>query len=415
LEIGNSIEAYIVSMDNDEIILSKSLSGHATRFDDLISLMDNKVPVDGRVTGVNRGGFNVTVMGKKAFCPFSHIDLKYVNEPTGYLSKTYQFVITRVTNKGRDIVLSRLPLLEKDLVVQLDEIQKYCDEKKIMTGTITKIADFGLFVSINDFEGLVHISEISWDRTQNLEELYSVGQTISFVVLKIERKEPLRNSKISLSIRLTSQNPWETVSQKLFIGNLVHGKITRVIGSGAFIQLMPGIEGFIHVSEMSWIKRVHQPSDVVSVGQEVSVTILSIDTDKQTISCSIKDINANPWNTVTEKYPVGSKAMGKVANQAKYGYFIDLDDYFTGLLPNARIAKEKKGAIRKGEQIEVTIVEVDRENYRIGLSYGELVDMEIDADAMKKFEEEQKTSNAGKRPSTEFGALLKAAMTKKED
>lgn len=407
---GDTISAFIISTANDEIILSKSLSGHKAQTSELVEAMKNRIPVTGKVTGVNKGGFNVTVMGKKAFCPVSHIDLKYVGEPNSYLMRSFDFIVTRVESRGRNIVLSRLPLLEKDMVVRLEEIETAAREKKVLTGTISKIADFGLFVDLGDFEGLVHVSEASWDHIDKLDTVFSVGQSIEFVVLRVERKEPIRNSKISLSIKLAGVNPWTDISGKIKVGSSVSGTITRLTSFGAFVQLIPGIEGLIHISELSWGRRVRHPGDVVAEGQAVNVTILSVDEKKRNIACSLKDINSNPWNTITEKFSVGSLVKGTIASDTKYGFFIDLDENITGLLTHGKIAKDKKGSLKKGDTVEVSIDEIDIESQRISLSYG----MESHAPADETAKQALAKMNApGKKPSSEFGSLLKAAMEKK--
>jgi small subunit ribosomal protein S1 len=409
----DSIEAFVISTDNNEIVISKSLSGRKAKTKELIGFMKDKIPVDGKVTGVNKGGFNVSIMGRKAFCPFSHIDLKYIDTPNAYLSKTYSFVITQVENRGRNIVLSRLPILEKDLSAKIDALEARIKNKEIGKGTISKITKFGLFVDLGDIEGLVHISEVSWDRIENLKGTFKVGQTIEYIVKEIKRKEPLRNSKISLSIRQMDENPWIAVSEKLSVGSVVEGTISNLTSFGAFVQLFPGIEGLVHISEMSWGKRVRHPSEIVSKGQSVKVTILAVDEEKQSVSCSLKDIADNPWNDVTEKYPVGSKASGTVASETKYGFFIDLDEYITGLLVHTKVAKDKKGTIKKGDTIEVTIDEIDVENNRISLSFGDTKAPEAAVVSSKQSGKSQKQA-AAKKSTSEFGDLLKAAMNKKE-
>lgn len=415
VKIGDTVTAYIISTNNDEIVMSRSFKILKAGTKDLINAMKDKIPIEGKVTGINKGGFNVTIMGKKAFCPFSHINLKYVNEPNKYLSKMFEFVITKVENRGRNIVLSRLPLLEKDLEEKIDALEKHISEKTIITGIVSKISKFGLFVDLGDVEGLVHVSEVSWERAQTLADSFIVGQKIDCVILKIEKTEPLRNSKISLSIRMAGENPWKNISEKLQTGSLVEGTIQRLTKFGAFVQLLPGIEGLIHISEMSWGKRIRHPSDVVSEGQNVKVTILSIDEEKRSVSCSLKDIGGNPWKSITEKYPVGSKTAGTISSETKYGFFVDLDEDITGLLVHSKINKSKKGTFKKGDTIEVDVEEIDIENCRISLSYG-LAGEQPKEDNYNNHKKELKAPKmeAHAKSSSEFGDLLKAAMNKKK-
>ncbi len=405
---GDTLVAFVSSADDEGIVITKSLSGRKAKTQELVDFMKNAVPVEGKVTGVNKGGFNVNILGRKAFCPFSHIDLKYVDEPNQYLMKSFSFVISRVESRGRNIVLSRLPLLEKDLSVRLEELEKGSSDKTVYNGTISKITKYGLFVNLGDFEGLVHVSEVSWDRTDDLKNNFSVGQTVQCIIKGVERKEPLRNSKISLSIRDMQDNPWSSVTERIKIGDTIEGTITHLTSFGAFVQLFPGVEGLIHISELSWSKKVRHPSEVVAKGQAVSVTIISIDKQKQSINCSLKDLESNPWKLALDKYPMGSTVKGIVASEAKYGFFIDLDEDITGLLAHARVAKEKKNTIKKGDEIEVTVDDIDVEAHRMSLSYG--IEPELDATAAKEYMASQKS-----KPASEFGELLKAAMQKKEN
>ena len=219
---GDTIEAYIVSATHSEIMLSTVLSNRdknsRTSLSEFVAAMKNKVPVEGKVTGINKGGFNVRIMGKKAFCPVSQIDLKYVEDQTRYLNATLSFVITQITEGGKNIVVSRIPLLEQDLRIKLDDLKKGISAKTVYQGTISRITPFGLFVDIGDVEGLVHISEVSWERANDIENSFNPGQKVECVILGIEQKEPLRLSKISLSLKQVSESPWATVSDALSAG-----------------------------------------------------------------------------------------------------------------------------------------------------------------------------------------------------
>ncbi len=412
---GDTIEAYIVSTSNNEIILSTVLSNKGgnrrTGVTELVNTMKSRIPVEGKVTGVNKGGFNVRVMGNKAFCPISQIDLKRVEDPNLFLNAVFSFIITQVSEGGRNIVVSRLPLLEDGLLAVLNGLQQGIAEKKQYTGSITKITPFGLFVDLGEVEGLIHISEVAWDRTADLHEHFSVGQKVTCIVLGIEKREPLRNSKIALSLKQTMEDPWKTVSARFTIGESVEGRITRIANFGAFVALCPGVEGLIHISEMSWVKKVRHPSDIVSEGQTVKVTILSIDQEKKEISCSLKDLESDPWKDVDRRIPVGTTVTGAVAQATKFGFFIDLAEGITGLLPLANIAPEKKESIKAGSVLDVMVHSIDQERRRISLSYG-IAEVQQNAQELDKFLKEQ---NLPPRQSeTVFGAALKKALNKKQ-
>ncbi len=410
---GDTVEAYVVSSDGGELIVSKSLSGKKASNQDLVDAMKNQLPVEGKITGINKGGFNVSIMGKRAFCPVSHIDLKYVDDPNQFLARTYSFVITKVSESGRNIVVSRLPLLEKNLESAFAAFEAGIADKKVYTGTVSRITKFGLFVDLGEIEGLVHISEVSWDRAEKLEENFQIGQKIECVILKIERKKPLRDSKISLSIKQVYEDPWESITEKFKPGQQAPATITRLTNFGAFAQLVPGVEGLIHVSEMKWGQRVRHPSDVVSEGENVKVTILAVDPDKRSVSCSLKDIAEDPWQAITEKFPAGASVPGTVASETRYGFFIDLAEGITGLLPHSNVAADKKGTIKAGSTIEVTVENVDPEARRMSLSYGAAA-AQAETETAKAYIAKQSGKTEANASSSEFGEMLKAALAKKK-
>jgi small subunit ribosomal protein S1 len=411
---GDIFEGYVVSLKGG-ITLSKKLSSRAAGGDsslsDIIDAMKSKVPVEGKVTGINKGGFNVKVMGQKTFCPISQIDLKRVEDPNVFLNKTLSFVISRVTEGGRNIVVSRLPLLEADMGQILDHLASCIEPKTAVPGTITRIMPYGLFVDLGGFEGLVHISEVSWERSQDLSQTYAPGQKVDCLVLAVERKEQLRQSKISLSIKQIYANPWTTVSTVFTPGQTVQGKITRLANFGAFVQLIPGVEGLIHISEMSWEKKIRHPSDVVAEGQAVTVTILSVDADKREISCSLKDAANDPWKDIETMFSAGATVQGTVVQNTRFGFFVDLAEGITGLLPFGNIAQEKKESIKVGSPLDVTIESIDSERRRISLSFGKADERSHQAD-VKQFLSAQR--QAPPASDTDFGTALKLALQKKQ-
>jgi small subunit ribosomal protein S1 len=412
---GDSFEGYVVSLAGG-ITLSKKYSSKAAAADnslsDIIDAMKSKLPVEGKVTGINKGGFNVKIMGQKAFCPISQIDLKRVEDPNVFLNKTLLFVISRVTEGGRNIVVSRLPLLEADMGQILDNLAASIESKTVVTGSITRIMPFGLFVDLGGFEGLVHISEVSWERAEDLSKSFEPGQKVDCLILGIERKEPLRQSKISLSLKQVHANPWTTVGATFTPGQSVPGKITRLANFGAFVQLIPGVEGLIHISEMSWDKKIRHPRDVVSEGQMVQVAILRVDTEKREISCSLKDSANDPWNGIEERFAPGSVAQGTVAQYTKFGFFIDLAEGITGLLPFGSISQDKKESIKVGGRLDVTIESVDTERRRISLSFG-VSEERSHAAEVKQYISAQKQQKS-EPVETAFGEAFKLALQKKE-
>jgi small subunit ribosomal protein S1 len=413
---GDTIEAILASQSDGEIILTKSMSSLSSDQGDLIAAMKSRMPVQGKVTGINKGGLQVKVLGKQAFCPVSQVELRFVEDVNPYLGRTMSFIIDRVTEGGRTIVLTRIPLLEQDMEVSLDELALKAPTKAVVRGTVTRITDFGLFVQLTGgMEGLVHVSEVSWLRSENLAESYTIGQQVDVAILGVEKRSPLRSSKISLSIKQAGQDPWERIHETLSVGSAVEGTVTRLASFGAFIQIPPGVEGLIHVSEMSWIRRVNHPQDVVKVGDQVSVTILAIDTAKHSVSCSLKDVSKDPWQSVPQEFAVGSKVSGTIASQTKYGFFIELKEGVTGLLPLGAVPLDKKGSIKPGQQLEVSIAGIDMEQRRISLSLGgdnAAADDEAARAYLKemKSQQEKQTQQSPASSVSEFAAALMSAL-----
>ena len=411
--VGDSIEAYVRTARGENLELSTSFSSRTADTGELIEAMKSSIPVEGKVTGINKGGLQVKVLGKQAFCPVSHIELQYVDDVNVYLGRSMQFVIARVAEGGRTIVLTRHPILEEQLAKRLDELEALAGSTTTVSGTITRITDFGLFVDCGGVEGLVHISEVSWGRSENLAASWEAGQQVTCMVQNVQRREPLRTSRISLSIRLVSADPWETMTQRYAPGAQASGVVTRCAPFGAFVELEPGIEGLVHISEMSWERRVNHPGDIVQSGQRVDVTVLGVDTAKKTISLSLKNLEADPWRGVAGRYGAGTTVGATVASQTRFGYFVDLAPGLTGLLPFGAIAPGHKEALTIGAAIEVTIASVDEENRRISLSLG--LDRErAQEEGARAFIEQRAAEEEKKEPAvSEFGASLLAALKAK--
>jgi len=411
VKTGDTVEGFIVSNTGGEMIVSKNLGGNSADISALYDALNSRMPVQGKVTGVAKAGINVKILGHKAFCPVSQIDVKFTSDVNGYLGKTLEFVITRITEGGRNIVVSRIPLFEAGIEAELKKLTAAAGSDTVFRGKISKIADFGLFVETGALEGLVHISEVSWERAQNLQDSFEVGQEVDFVVVKVERKEPLRNSKISLSIKQALEDPWKKVLASVSIGQVIDGKVTRLADFGAFVEVLPGVEGLVHVSEMSWGKRIHHPSEVVKAGQAVKVTVLSIDENKRSISLTLKDVADDPWSGVGEKFAVGTDVSGTVARKAKFGYFIDLAEGVTGLLVFSRMAADKKESLKAGDKVTVSVDSIDLDARRIGLSMG-VGEIAKETEGARQFLKKQEVQ-AEKKPKstgTEFGSALLAAL-----
>ena len=417
VKAGDTVSGFVVSQAGGETIISKRMGdGSNAGIDALREALNTRVPVQGKVTGVSKAGLTVKIMGHRAFCPVSQIDVKYTSDVNEYLGKELDFVITRITEGGKNIVVSRVPLFEAGLEEQFKKFVEAAGSNQIFKGKISKIVEFGLFVECSGLEGLVHISEVSWERAQNLKDTFTAGQDVEFVVLKVERKDTLRNSKISLSLKQALEDPWTRVTDTIAVGQSIDGKVTRLADFGAFVEVLPGVEGLVHVSEMAWGRRVHHPSEIVKSGQTVKVTVLGIDLNKRSVSLTLKDVAADPWNGIEEKLAVGTDATGTVARKAKFGYFIDLFEGVTGLLVFSRMSADKKDALKPGDEVTVQVESIDTDSRRVSLSMGVAPDAAAkkDDDETKQYLKKQDAAKQEKKASgtqgTEFGAALRAAL-----
>ncbi|MDR2578594.1 MAG: S1 RNA-binding domain-containing protein [Chitinispirillales bacterium] len=420
VKVGDTVSGSVVSQRDGETIISKSMSGGTADIGALRDALNARVPVQGKVTGVSKAGLTVKIMGHRAFCPVSQIDVKFTSDVNEYLGKTLDFVITRITEGGKNIVVSRVPLFESALEEQFKIFADVAGTGKSLKGKISKIVEFGLFVEAGALEGLVHISEVSWERAQNLNDTFTVGQEVEFIVLKVERKDSLRNSKISLSIKQALEDPWTKVTDAVSVGQSIDGKVTRLADFGAFVEVLAGVEGLVHVSEMAWGRRVHHPSEIVKPGQTVKVTVLGIDLNKRSISLTLKDVADDPWQGIEEKLAVGADITGTVARKAKFGYFIDLFEGVTGLLVFSRMAADKKDAIKPGDTVTVQVESIDTDSRRVALSMG-VSDSGKDKESeeTRQYLKKQDTGRdkkpgtgggSGGQSGTEFGAALMKAL-----
>ncbi len=408
---GDVIELYVVSMNESEIILSKSLSG-AANANMLNDAYATRTPVEGNVKEVCKGGFNIEIAGKRAFCPVSQIDVKYVEKPEEYIGETFTFIITRFEEKGRNIIVSRRDYLNIDIERKKNAFFEEAKSGDILDGTITKLMPFGAFVELfPGLEGLVHISELAWSRVEKPEEAVSQGDVVKVKLLSIQKGEDSKSTKISLSIKQTLSDPWETAGDNIHVGDQLTGTVTRLMPFGAFVEIVPGTEGLVHLSEMSYTKRILKADDVVSVGETIQVVVKQIELDKKRISLSIKDAHGDPWNGITLKYPLGKPVTGTIEKKEQFGFFISIEPGVTALLPKVKINQSNDAsAIEKlkiGMTINVIVSEIDEERRRMSLSPTGIEDQ----GDWKEFAKE-KASGAGSMGS--MGDLLQAAMNKKK-
>ncbi len=375
VQLGDTLELYVVSAGENEVRLSRALSGEGG-FQMLRDAHDAGLPVEGRVEKEIKGGFEVTVMDKRAFCPVSQIDIKYVEKPEEYVGLTFPFRITRFEERGKNIVLSRRELLQEEREAARSAFLEELEEGAVLEGQVTNLMPYGAFVEIGPaVEGMVHVSELSWSRVESPESVVGRGDTVTVQVLKVEPGKKPDQPKIALSIKQISGDPWETEAPKLKAGEKVRGKATRLADFGAFVEVLPGVEGLVHISEMSYERRVAHPEEIVSPGQEVDVLIKDVDLDRRRISLSIRDAEGDPWIGVQDRYKVGQAVTGTVEKWEKFGCFVNLEPGITGLLPKSKVrnaadpnALEKT---RPGDSITVTVEEIQPRERKMTLGPGD--------------------------------------------
>ncbi|MBU8911651.1 MAG: 30S ribosomal protein S1 [Desulfobacterales bacterium] len=406
-KVGDKVTLYVVSLNESEVILSKALSGagKATMLDEASR---SKTPVEGKVTGVIKGGFSVDIMGKRAFCPVSQMDVKYVENQEEYVGQAHHFLITRFEEGGRNIVVSRRDLLNEEIKEKLKIFFEKVKEGDTVQGTVTKLMSYGAFIElIPGVEGMAHISELSWSRIEKAQEIVQPGDVVNVKVLKIETSNQSDTVKISLSMKQTSSNPWDSMGSTFNAGDQVSGKVVRLASFGAFVEIAPGVDGMVHISEMSHTRRVLRPEDVVQAGDMVQVVIKSIDMDSKRISLSIKDALGDPWTGASVRYEVNSIVEGRLEKREKFGLFINLEPGVTGLMPSSKISGAAKPSdfekLKPGSSVRVMIQEVDEEKRRITLTSPD----QKEGDNWKQFAGNTKTKSPGTMESLFLEAMKK--------
>lgn len=368
---GDAIELYVVVIDEHEIRLSKAVSGIGG-LELLREAFESSIPVEGKVDETCKGGFRVNINNQRAFCPISQIDAGYVETPEDYVGSTFEFLIIQFEERGKNIVVSRRKLLELIIAKESKVFFSKLKEGDAFEGRVVRIMPYGAFVElIPGVEGMVHVSELSWSRVEKTEEVVSLNEKVSVKVIGISDGDK-NNKKISLSIKQATKDPWDTITDVFKQGDKLSGKVVRCADFGVFVQLAPGIDGLVHISEMSYVKRIVNPANEVSVGETVPVMIKQIDADNRRISLSIRDAQGDPWLEVADSISTGQVIKGTVEKKEGFGFFISLAPGITGLLPKSNIKKAKKPAmieqLKTGDMISVIVENIDISKRRISLS-----------------------------------------------
>lgn len=368
-KVGDKLALYVTQVRGGEIHLSPNKTSKNLA-DDLEDAFDMELAVEGRVTEVVNGGFRVQIMGKLAFCPISQMDIKRIEQPEIYVGNRYEFKITKFEEGGRNIVISRRKLLEEERELSLGAFTEERKPGDIVSGKVARLEKFGAFIEIAPgLDGLAHVSELSWSRVGDPSEVLRVGQEVTAKILKIEPGEKGR-LRISLSLKQVGAEPWENIPSHIAAGQVVEGRVTRCVKFGAFVEIAPGIEGLIPLSEMSYAKRVTHSDELIKEGEAVSVMVKEVDAENKRVGLSLKDAGTDPWSLVTHKFPVGAIVQGKVERREPYGLFIKLDEGVTGLLPKSKANENPEFPFEKlriGDQVTVQVSELRTAERRISL------------------------------------------------
>ena len=371
---GDTVELYIVALGEDEIRLSKALSG-AGSFDLLKEAHQNAVPVDGKILETCKGGLRVEVMGRKAFCPASQIDINFVETLEDYVGQTHQFLIKQVDVRDKNVVVSRRALLSQQLEKSKKQFYAGLQVGDVVDGRITKSMPYGVFVELHPgVDGLVHVSELSWSRVENPQNFGSIGDPVRVKVIATETFDTSEDVKISLSIKQVTNDPWLSADDRFKVGDKVKGTVTRCVKFGAFVEIAPGIEGLVHISEMSYQKRILKAEEIVAPGDRVFVLVKDLDLTNRKIALSIRDAEGDPWSEVPQKYKVGQAVEGVIEKKEKFGYFISLSPGVSGLLPKSKISQSPHSndieKLKEGNSIPVIIAEISAKERKMTLKPG---------------------------------------------
>jgi len=369
VKVGDDVDVYLETSEDESggIVLSRQRAENLKIWEELESAFNEGRGVEGRIIGKVKGGFKVDV-GVPGFLPGSHVEIRPSRNLDRFIGTTDRFAILKFNRPRGNVVVSRRALLEQERDGLKQEILKVLEEGVILEGTVKNITGYGAFVDLGGIDGILHISDMSWGRINHPSEIVQVGETVKVVVLKFDTEK----ERISLGMKQLSPDPWHTVAQKYPVGARVQGKVISLMDYGAFVELESGIEGLIHISEMSWTRKIAHPSKILQIGQSVEVAVLNVDPGHRRISLGLKQIMANPWEAAKEKYPVGSVISGPVRNITEFGLFVGIDEGIDGLVHISDLHWNKKikhpsELYKKGDIVEAKVLGVNVENERFSL------------------------------------------------
>ena len=371
VKVGDRVTVMLVQLENDKtgvVELSKRRADEKIRWEKILERYVEGCVVTGTIKSAVRGGLLVSIDDVEAFLPGSQIEVTPVKDLEPYVGKTYDFKVIKISNERRNLIVSRRELIEGTMAEKKAELLATLQKGEIRKGKVKNITDFGAFIDLDGLDGLLHITDMSWGRVKHPSEILKVGDELDVMVLDVDRDR----ERISLGLKQMSSNPWDTIQDQFPVGSRVSGKVVNLAAYGAFVEIAPGIEGLVHISEFSWTKRVARASDMLSIGDEVQVVVLSVDVENQKIALGIRQTQANPWDTVQDRFPVGSKIKGKVRNFTAYGAFVELEEGIDGMIHVSDMSWTRKinhpsECLQKGQEVEAVVLDVNTKEQRISL------------------------------------------------
>ncbi len=374
LQVGDEIEVLLCRLENDEgmVILSKERAAYRQNWEKIVKVFEEGGIIKGKVKAAVKGGLMVNV-GVEAFLPGSQIDIVPPKDLQQFVGGTYEFKIVKINNDRKNVVLSRRELIEQE---RAEKRLQFFDAHKVgekVKGVVKSITDFGAFVDLDGLDGLLHITDITWGRLGHPSEMLKLGDELDLVIIDLNKEK----ERVSLGLKQTQHNPWDKIEERFPSGTKVSGKVTNLMPYGAFVEIEPGVEGLIHVSELSWTKRIARPSDVLTVGQEVEAVVLGVNKEQQKISLGVRQLDPNPWDQIEVKYQIGTQIRGEVRNLTAYGAFVQLEDGIDGMVHVSDMSWTRKvnhpsEVLKKGDVVDAVVIDIDKQNQRISLGVKQL-------------------------------------------
>ena len=377
LKVGDKVEVYVDTQEDKkgQLVLSHKKARMSKSWDRVNEALNNEEIVQGYIKCRTKGGMIVDVFGIEAFLPGSQIDVHPIRDYDIFVGKTMEFKIVKINQEFRNVVVSHKALIEAELEAQKAEIMSKLEKGQVYEGTVKNITSYGVFIDLGGVDGLIHITDLSWGRVSDPHEVVELDQKIKVVILDFDDEK----KRIALGLKQLTPHPWDALDPNLKVGDRIKGKVVVIADYGAFVEVAPGVEGLIHVSEMSWSQHLRSAQDFLHVGDEVEAEILTLDRDERKMSLGIRQLKEDPWATIEEKYPVGSKHTAKVRNFTNFGIFVELEEGVDGLIHISDLSWTKKVKhpsefTKVGETIEVVVLEIDKENRRLSLGHKQLED-----------------------------------------